>query len=56
MVLFESMASVPSLLVRGELTDLLSPDVYRMQKMHPSMEVPACQMSVTRQCSMSQVC
>ena len=38
--LFESMASVPSLLVRGELTDLLSPEcVIRMQKMHPSMEV-----------------
>ena len=38
--LFESMAPVPSLLVRGELTDLLSPEcVARMQKMHPSMEV-----------------
>ena len=38
--LFEAMASVPSLLVRGELTDLLSPEcVARMQKMHPSMEV-----------------
>ena len=38
--LFEAMASVPSLLVRGELTDLLSPEcVARMQKVHPSMEV-----------------
>ncbi|MFL2503430.1 MAG: alpha/beta fold hydrolase [Luminiphilus sp.] len=38
--LFELMAPVPSLLVRGELTDLLSPEcVARMQKMHPSMEV-----------------
>ena len=38
--LFESMAPVPSLLVRGELTDLLSPEcVARMQKMHPSMAV-----------------
>ena len=38
--LFEAMASVPSLLVRSELTDLLSPEcVARMQKMHPSMEV-----------------
>ena len=38
--LFESMAPVPSLLVRGELSDLLSPEcVARMQKMHPSMEV-----------------
>ena len=38
--LFEAMASVPSLLVRGELTDLLSPEcVARMLKMHPEMEV-----------------
>ena len=38
--LFEAMASIPSLLVRGELTDLLSPEcVARMQKVHPSMEV-----------------
>ena len=38
--LFEAMASVPSLLGRGELTDLLSPEcVARMQKVHPSMEV-----------------
>jgi pimeloyl-ACP methyl ester carboxylesterase len=38
--LFESMSSVPSLLVRGELTDLLSLEcVARMQKVHPSMEV-----------------
>ena len=38
--LFEALASVPSLLVRGELTDLLSPEcVARMQKVHPSMEV-----------------
>ena len=38
--LFEAMASVPSLLVRGELTDLLSPEcVARMQKVHPTMEV-----------------
>ena len=38
--LFEAMASVPSLLVRGELSDLLSPEcVARMQKVHPSMEV-----------------
>jgi len=38
--LFEAMASVPSLLVRGELTDLLSPEcVARMQKVHPSMAV-----------------
>ena len=38
--LFEAMESVPSLLVRGELTDLLSSEcVARMQKMHPTMEV-----------------
>ena len=38
--LFEAMASVPSLLVRGELSDLLSPEcVATMQKVHPSMEV-----------------
>ena len=38
--LFEAMASVPSLFVRGELTDLLSPEcVTRMLKMHPAMEV-----------------
>ncbi len=38
--LFEAMASVPSLLVRGELTDLLSPEcVARMQRAHPTMEV-----------------
>ena len=38
--LFEEMASIPSLLIRGELTDLLSPEcVARMQKVHPSMEV-----------------
>ena len=38
--LFEAMASVPFLLVRGELTDLLSPEcVARMQKVHPSIEV-----------------
>ena len=38
--LFEAMASVPSLLVRGELTDLLSPEcVTKMQKMHPGMDV-----------------
>ena len=38
--LFEAMASVPSLLVRGELTDLLSPEcVARMQKVHPTMAV-----------------
>ena len=38
--LFEAMVSVPSLLIRGELTDLLAPGcVVRMQRMHPTMEV-----------------
>mgnify|MGYP001475565357 CR=1 FL=1 len=38
--LFESMVSAPCLLIRGELTDLLSPEcVARMRKIHPGMEV-----------------